>query len=116
MMTKQESEQVLLDAGMSQEKVDAFMAWHLLHSTAWEFYEQEMYERLHKPGRLSSKGVFEAIRRKMGGHGCRYSVNNNHTAAFARLFAAKYRCAHRFEFRRLGGFDAGQNRGDRYAA
>lgn len=113
-MQKDEAQKILIKAGMSQARVDAFFAWNALNPQAWRLFEIEMCERMKTPGRLSSKAAFEAIRMKMSGPG-KVALNNNHHAVFARLFAAKWKCADRFEFRRMGGFDFTKGE-DRYAA
>lgn len=105
-MNRRDATNVLVRAGMTLERIDAFLAWHSLHPQVWREFEAAGLEHMRHGGRLSSKAIFEEIRQKVGTHDAhRPALNNNYHAAFARLFAAKHNCESRFEFRRLGGFE-----------
>jgi hypothetical protein len=83
---------VFKNEGLPDSEIEEFFLYHEKNLRIWELYEAEALKRIQAGAlRLSSKGIFEAIRerpeiQRTG----EFKVCNDYTPHYSRVFITKY--------------------------
>ncbi len=97
--------EIILDCGVPEETAKAFLIWHNKNRDVWAAFERIALDMIaHGMQRWGAKAIMEIVRYERAKAGKDYQVNNNYTAYYARIFAAKYpQNKNFFEFREVSG-------------
>jgi hypothetical protein len=85
----------------------AFLAYHKSNPEVWREFERFALEAANKRKHYGAKSIMERVRWESEiAYGKDFKANNNFTAYYSRIFAAKYPLFDLFEFRKLKGLKA----------
>lgn len=108
-MKNEEVANALFSMHVPVETIEKFLEWNSKNPTVWRMFERAALD-LIKAGKThwGAKAICELIRYKRaveeGGQFDDYSVNNNFSAYYARVFIVKYpQYSHFFETREIRG-------------